>query len=205
MATFEERLSSDFGWALDEADRYFSGSGFVRQALRALASRLDAIGVEFAVVGAVAMFCHGYRRFTQDVDILVTAEGLAEIDLHLLGDGYERPSEWRRGIRECDSGVAIHIFVSGSPCGAEPNYVTPHPAERSTSFDGIKVLDLAAILEMKFALGTNPGQKRHLGDAQELIRYSDIPLDFAAALLPQFRNRFAEYWNHAQVAKTDDY
>ncbi len=126
MVIFEELLSGNLRWALEEADRYFSGNGRVRSTLSVLTKRLNRLGVEFAVVGALAMFYRGYRRFTQDVDILVTPEGLAAIEKHLLGDGYARPSAWRRGIRDVETGVAIHVFESGSPCGDEPDYV---PAE----------------------------------------------------------------------------
>jgi hypothetical protein len=203
MVTFEALLDRSLDWGLQEADRYFSGKGLVRQTLRDLATRLNELDVEFAVIGAVAMFYHGYRRFTQDIDILVTAEGFASIGKELLGNGYVRPTGWRRGFRDIETGVAIHVFVSGSACGAESGYVVPHPT-RSSRIDGINVLELASLLEMKFALGSAPGELRHLGDAQELIRYSGATLDFAANLAPSFRDRFIEYWHDVQIAKMQE-
>jgi hypothetical protein len=205
MITFEEKLSGNLTWALEEADRFFSGEGRVWSTLRTLAERFNDLQIDFAVVGAVAMFCHGYRRFTEDVDILVTPQGLAAIDARLLVDNYTRPAEWRRSFRDPETGVAIHVLVTSSTCGIEPDYALPSPSERSSTIDGINILDLAGVLEMKFAIGSAPGQLRHLGDAQELIRYSDIPAEFGTKLRPQFRDRFAEYWLHAQVAKRDDY
>lgn len=36
----------------------------------------------------MALFLHGYRRFTEDVDLLVTANGLRQIHRELNGHGY---------------------------------------------------------------------------------------------------------------------
>ena len=41
-----------------------------------IARRLDSIGVPYAVAGGMALYAHGFRRLTDDVDILVTREGL---------------------------------------------------------------------------------------------------------------------------------
>ena len=38
-----------------------------------ISRRLDELGIPFVVVGGIAMFHHGFRRFTEDVDLLVTA------------------------------------------------------------------------------------------------------------------------------------
>ena len=48
-------------------------------------------GIPYCVAGGMALFQHGYRRFTEDVDILVTREGLREIHAGLDGLGYLPP------------------------------------------------------------------------------------------------------------------
>jgi hypothetical protein len=86
VMTYEEKLSR-FGtdWALREASMHFEEKSAVHQTMRRIAKRLNELGIPYAVVGGMALFLHGFRRFTEDVDILVTAEGLAEIHRQLTG------------------------------------------------------------------------------------------------------------------------
>lgn len=55
--------------------------------MRRTARQLEALGVDYAVVGAMAMFLHGFRRFTEDVNVLVTADGLDVLREKLPADG----------------------------------------------------------------------------------------------------------------------
>ena len=89
--TYESRLNRDPEWAMHEGSEFFRGEGSVQQALRKIARRLSDLGIDYAVAGGMAAFRHGYRRFTEDVDLLVTREGLAEIHRHLEGLGYVPP------------------------------------------------------------------------------------------------------------------
>ena len=55
---------------------HFEKESAVFKTMQAITKRLDELGIPYAVVGGMAMFMHGYRRFTEDVDILVTKESL---------------------------------------------------------------------------------------------------------------------------------
>lgn len=68
MMTFEERLASNLEWALTEGSIFFENRGAVQTALRRIARRLDEMGVPYAVAGGMALFAHGFQRFTQDRD-----------------------------------------------------------------------------------------------------------------------------------------
>ena len=59
------------------------------------------------------MFQHGYRRFTEDVDLLVTREGLKEIHRELEGLGYRRPFQGSKNLRDTEHGVKIEFPVDG--------------------------------------------------------------------------------------------
>jgi hypothetical protein len=71
MLTYEQRLDRDPRWALDEGGRHFEGRNAVRQALERVCRRLADLQIPYAVVGGMALFHHGYRRFTEDVDLIV--------------------------------------------------------------------------------------------------------------------------------------
>jgi hypothetical protein len=72
MLSYEQKLDQDTAWALLEGSMHFEERSAVHITLRSLAHALTELGVDYAVAGSMAMFMHGYRRFTEDVHILVT-------------------------------------------------------------------------------------------------------------------------------------
>ena len=60
----------------EEARRYFMGEGILNKTLERLSKDLDERGIDYMVIGAVALLAHGYPRFTEDIDLVMTAEDL---------------------------------------------------------------------------------------------------------------------------------
>ena len=65
--------------------RFFMGQSQVDKALLQFAERLDAEQIPYAIIGAMALNAYGYRRVTEDVDVLLTADGLARFKARYLG------------------------------------------------------------------------------------------------------------------------
>src|SRR5258708_7092281 len=84
---------------------FHMGESSVHAALRALADRLDALHIPYAVVGALALNEYGYRRATVDIDVLLTADGLARFKQEWLGRGYVERVPGNRGVRDTQHGV----------------------------------------------------------------------------------------------------
>jgi hypothetical protein len=61
---------------LSEGSRHFEEESAVFKALHNITQRLKSLGIPYAVVEDIALFRHGLRRFTEDIDILVTKEDL---------------------------------------------------------------------------------------------------------------------------------
>ena len=59
----------------EEMDRFFAGTGKVHTTLKSLAAALEQMDINYAVMGAMALNAHGYRRETTNVDVLVSREG----------------------------------------------------------------------------------------------------------------------------------
>lgn len=89
--TYEERLAGDLWGAIREGSMHFEGRSAVQETLRRVTKRLGELGIDYAVVGGMALFAHGLRRFTEDVDILVTREGLRQVHQILEGSRYRPP------------------------------------------------------------------------------------------------------------------
>jgi hypothetical protein len=198
---YEERLRRDWEWNMDEGDRFFRGEDAVFKSLRKIARKLDELGVPYAVVGAMALNAHGFRRLTVDVDLLVTRDGLKAVHDALEGLGYVPPFEGSKHLRDTEYGVRVEFLVTGDyPGDGKPKPVAfPDPAAVSVEKDGIKYLGLATLVELKIASGmTNPGRLKDLGDVQEVIKVLGLPVDFADQLNPFVRDRYAELWAGVQ-------
>ncbi len=77
--------------AYDEGLRFFMGEGTLNDTLRRVAKDLDNCLIDYNVIGAVALNQHGYRRFTEDIDLLLTREGLEKFRNELVGKEF-RPA-----------------------------------------------------------------------------------------------------------------
>lgn len=180
-----------------EATRYFQGGGSVHETVARISSRLEELGVPFVVVGGIAMFHHGFRRFTEDVDLLVTREDLERIHEKLDGLGFVRPFAASKNLRDATNGVKIEFLITGEfPGDGKPKPVAfPHPQDAFEIRDGIRVLQLPRLVELKLAsYMTGKARSKDLGDVEELIRSLRLPKDFADQLNPYVAQLFRDKW-----------
>jgi hypothetical protein len=206
VVAYEERLNADRRWALREGSMHFEKESAVFRTMREIARRLDEIGVEYAVCGGMALFQHGYRRFTEDVDILVTPDGLKTLHQRLEGLGYLPLYAGGRHLRDTDTGVKIEFLVTGGyPGDGKPKPVTfPDPAEVSIDLDGIKCLSLPTLVQLKLASGTAAWRMKDLADVQEIIRIFALPESFAEQVDPFVRDSFRTLWSQVYSAPSDN-
>ena len=202
MLSYEERLNGEPAWALREGSEHFGGASSVHKALAKMTRRLEELRVPYVIAGGMALFFHGYRRFTEDVDIVVTAEGLRRLHQHLDGLGYVPLFPGSRGLRDAENGVRVEFLVTGEfPGDGKPKPVAfPAPDEAVVEVAGVRILSLTALVELKLASGVAPGRRKDLGDVQELIKILRLPAEFAGRLHPSVRETYAELWSEAQAS-----
>ena len=85
--SYEERLQGEYGRVLREASAHFAGASGVYRTLLNLVRRLEEEGIPYAVIDGMALGRHGYARMTEDVDVLMTADGLANFQARCVGKG----------------------------------------------------------------------------------------------------------------------
>src|SRR5216684_318056 len=157
-----------------EGLRFFRGLGMANDALRRLITDLAAHGIDYNVIGAVALNQHGYRRFTEDIDLLLTKEGLERFREELVGLGYRPAFEGsRKQFRATEGNVRVEIVTTGEyPGDGLPKPVRfPDPADVAIEIDGIKTITLEKLVELKLASGMSaPHRLKDLADVQELIK-----------------------------------
>jgi len=205
MLTYEEKLDRDLQWALLEGSMHFEEKSAVHTTLRNLTRTLNELGVDYAVAGSMAMFMHGFRRFTEDVDVLVTREGLAQIHEALEGRGYVRPFAASKNLRDTRTGVKIDFLISGQyPGDGKPGPIAfPVPNEASVERGGIRVLSLPKWAELKLISGRLPARRRDLADVQDAIRTLKLPRDFSDNLDSSLRDEFIQLWDELKTDPGD--
>ena len=184
--------------ALREVGQFFMRADPVHRSLRKIASRLDELGIPYAVAGGMALVAHGYDRTTLDVDVVLSADALPRVHAALDGPGCLPPCEGSRDLRDTETGVRIDFLVAGQfPGDGRPKPVAfPEPARASVEIAGIRFLSLERLVELKLASGmTNPGRLRDLADVQELIRSLRLDAGFAERLDAYVRPKYSELWS----------
>ena len=193
--TYDQRLGADWDYAMSEIDRLDRGETDVHRALEAIASRLNDLGIDYSVVGGMALFAHGYRRLTTDVDILIDPDSLPKIHAALDGLGYLPLFAGSKNLKDTVRGVPIEFLLAGGypGDGKEKPVAFPSPAEASVEINGIRFLSLEKLVELKLASAmSNELRAKDLGDVIELIRVRRLAADFGDRLDPFVRDRFVE-------------
>ncbi len=201
---FQKTISSPVA-AYDEGLRFFMGEGTLNETLRRVANDLRRHGIDYNVIGAVALNNFGYRRFTEDIDLLLTREGLEKFRNELIGKGYRPAFEGAaKKFRTTAENVTVEIIVSGEfPGDGKPKPVVfPDPGESEVEIDGIKTVSLEKLIELKLASGmTAPHRLKDLADVQELIKIKDLTADFAEKLNPFVREKYLELQKAVEDSK----
>ena len=179
-----------------EAQRYFMGEGTINKTLTRLANDLEQRGIDYIVIGAVALLAHGYPRFTEDIDLVMTSEGLQKFHDELVGLGYAPAfSGAKKRLRSTADNVSIEVMTTGEyPGDGKPkSVVMPVPSEASTTIDGIKFVTLEKLIELKLASGISASDRlKDLADVQELIKIRQLGADFADKLDPYVKAKYLE-------------
>jgi hypothetical protein len=188
---------------LREGSDFFMKRGRIYDTLNRITRRLREEEISYVVIGAMALSAHGFRRFTEDIDLLTTPDGLDAIHQRLVGCGYAPASPAaRKKLRDTETGVSVKFFTSGEyPGDGKPKPVRfPDPREVSVEREGYSVVTLATLVELKLASGSTPGRLKDLGDVQELIKVLSLPRDLGEQLDPSVRDEYYRLWDGTQNA-----
>jgi hypothetical protein len=184
------RAAIDFLERLKEIDIFFDGSSPVHQTMRRLDAQLRQAGISYAVMGGMAVNAHGARRTTDDLDVLLTAQGLEQFRKLFVGSAYDQSPKRSRRFLDRENGVSIDILVTGHyPGRGGPGpFAFPDPSDASEEIKQIRVVTLVQLIQLKLAA------RRHydFGDVVYLIRVHGLDESFADRLHPSVRGDYIE-------------
>lgn len=200
--TSPQRTELPFVEIAQLAGDFFMNKGVVYETMRRLARRLEEENIDYAVIGAMALAAHGYARFTLDIDILLTSEGLRTFHERLIGRGYVLAfTGAQKTFRDADSKIKIEVITTGEfPGDGLPKPVAfPHPAQYEIEKDSVQFITLEKLIELKLAAGmTAPHRMRDLADVQDLIIALKLPFSFTPNLDASVRREYERLWQAAQ-------
>jgi len=185
------------------AEQFFMKQSRVHRALERLVRQLQEEDIPYAILGAMALNEYGYRRVTEDVDVLLTRAGLEAFKRANLGRGYVEKFPGSKGLRDTENDTPIDVVLSGDfPGDGKPKSVVfPDPEAIALAGDRVRLLPLPKLIELKLAAGlTAPHRLRDLADVVELIRRLGLNADFADPLDGMVREKYRELWHAAQSA-----
>jgi hypothetical protein len=147
-----------------------------------------------AVVGGVAVCLHGYPRNTVDVDLLVRREDVDAVRRTMDGEGFV----WDAAEHEFrgPDNVPVQFLIAGDPASDDRSLgvYLPDPAAPGvvTEIEGLSVLSLARLIDLKVACGLGNLRRTHrdFADVVELIVAHHLGRDFARHLHKSVRKGF---------------
>ncbi len=159
---------------------FFSGKDEVHKSMRRVVKHLERAKIPYAVVGGMAVLAHRYRRTTDDVDILLTAEGLAEFRRRFVPKNYDTVPKRSRRFADRTNDVTIDFLITGMfPGSGKPGPISyPDPVAVSQTIDDIRVLDLPTLIQLKLAAR----RYQDFADVVNLIRANKLDESFLEKL-----------------------
>jgi hypothetical protein len=175
---------------LKEIGMFFQKNDAVYKSMRRIVKRLEKANISYAIVGGMAVNAHGHRRTTDDLDVLLTAEGLAEFRKRFVPKQYQRHSQLVRRFMDRANQVTIDFLVAGLfPGSGNPGPIAyPDPASARETIENAQVLDLLNLVQLKLVA------RRHqdFADVVNLVGIHKLDESFADRLHPSLRSDYIE-------------
>jgi hypothetical protein len=143
--------------------------GSLDSANASLKTLMDALSIDYIIVGGYAVVGYGYERTTHDIDIILSPE---DFDKLIAFDGLEKYGfeMFEDGLVHTDK-TEIHLMVEGSPYIKNPSETVPEKSEieyNPTSH----IVGFNDLIRLK----TKRGRFIDLGDMQELLLQHHITI-----------------------------
>lgn len=181
---------------------FFEKAGPVWDTLRELERRLGEAGLDYVVIGGLALNAYNYPRQTIDVDIVLTPTAFERFQSRFVGSAYRSLPELPRRFVDPATEVTIDVLIAGQLAGrvsTNSSVRFPDPAEAEIHAD-LRTVSLARLIELKLVTW----RFKDWGDVVELIRRNNLPGSFAEKLDPIIRSAYGQCWDQANDKEYDE-
>lgn len=201
-----DQLRANFERALELMGQFAEGEAPPQKAAKKIALRLEEMGIPYVVAGGLAVAANGLMRSTEDVDLILTKEGLAKFKERWVGAGWVERFKGSKGLKDAEYKLKVDILTTDEKPGDGKTcpFNFPDPATVGAPVGGIwggmRLLDLRTVIELKCASWkTAPHRGRDMDDVIRLIKIHDLPRTYSTELHEFVRDMYEELWDLAQV------
>eukprot|EP01006_Ploeotia_vitrea_P012440 TRINITY_DN32959_c0_g1_i2.p1 TRINITY_DN32959_c0_g1~~TRINITY_DN32959_c0_g1_i2.p1 ORF type:complete len:221 (-),score=30.99 TRINITY_DN32959_c0_g1_i2:128-790(-) len=162
---------------------FFAKSSPVHTTISKLTQRLSQLKIPYTFMGGYAVNCHGFSRSTEDVDVLVTPEGLKSFQQNCVGKGFLPAFQGAtKKFKDTSNNVGIHFLTTGEfpgngkskPVAFPPPTDVAQPMEIACGEEKmmVQVINLHSLVSLKLCsyMDDTYGRGKDLNDVLELIR-----------------------------------
>jgi hypothetical protein len=155
---------------------------------------LEECGIDYCVIGSLAVRCHNYVRYGDDIDVLVSEETFPKIEQFFIGHGYSyRPGSDRHLYLELLSGrIPLDIYVEGEKRG--DGLPLPNPKASRIRVLSRWYASLPLLITLKI-------RANDLGDVFQMIEENELGEDFADNIEPDVREKFVKMLKESERSR----
>ena len=201
----QEQMQANFERALAHMGQFTEGQAAPQLAAKKIARALADLGIPYVVVGGLAVAANGLERTTEDVDLILTKDGLAKFKDRWLGIGWVERFKGSKGLKDAEFALKVDILTPDEKPGDGKTcpFNFPDPSTVGKPFDGIwggmRMLDLRTLIELKCASWKTADYRgRDMDDVIRLIKLNSLPRDFGKQLHQYVQDTFDDLWRRAQ-------
>ncbi|MEK7397025.1 MAG: hypothetical protein AAB116_08820 [Candidatus Poribacteria bacterium] len=176
----------------------------IKEQFKLLTIFFERENLDYAVIGAFALYAYGYTRTTKDVDFITRIEYQKRIIEYLESLGFK--------TLNCSEGFSNHLHPLG---GIRVDLVYVSGETANIIFEATKkklilenlelpVVNLEHLIAMKlFAIQNEPGRKyKELADIKEIFQITNLDRDTIQVLFKKYK--MEEYYNEITGKNTRD-
>jgi hypothetical protein len=169
-------------------DDFVEGRAPVHDSLRRLVQGFDQAGMGYAIVGAMAVIAHGHRRGTDNVDVLVTPQGLVEFRDTLVPECYVPVERHTRRFTDRINQIPVNFFLTGHHPGWDYRgpVTFPEPRNARVLKGDVWHVTLETLLSLKLAAR----RFQDLADVVGLAAVHELDNSYAERLHPSIREDY---------------
>ena len=156
--------------------------------------------IPHSVCGGVAVCLHGYQRNTTDVDLIIERERANNVRQIFESTGLQCDGTGDEFFTA--DGIAVNFLLTGDRAGKDSEVRLPSPAGELNveTIEGLPVLSLSRLIEIKIACGAENVRRmhKHFADVVELIAIRKLDGTFAKYLHKSVRDVYRKLVQNAQ-------
>jgi len=150
-----------------------------------IARDLDENGIDYCIIGGMSLGIHNFKRYTSDIDILLSKTGFKKLKETFIGRGYSyRPGSEKNLYYHVHTGtkIPIDILVEGDNNGI----IMPHPKSVRQKLSGIWWITLPNLINFKLTAG----RSQDINDVIRLIMANELTEEYSEQLRVDVRESF---------------